>query len=208
MEIAIDSLNVESSYKLLTGIVVPRPIAWVTTINEDGVVNLAPFSCFTFVSAYPPMVAINFGRKAGNMKDTPSNIHLNKEYVVNIADETMMNDLHQSSFEYPSHVSEVGELGLETAPSTIVRPPRLARAPASMECRFNQQLEFGDTGSQFIVGDVVMFHVRDDLYSNGKIETEQMRPLMRLGGPVYGTLGQVHRPKPIPLSEQTIYKKG
>lgn len=207
MNIPAEGLDVEQTYKLLTGIIVPRPIAWITTINKNGLVNLAPFSGFTFVSAFPPMVGVNMGRKAGVMKDTPNNIHSSGEFVVNIADDTMIDALHQSSAEYPADVSEADILQLRTSPSTRVKPPRLADAPASLECRLHQVLEFGDTGSQFIIGDVLLFHVRDDLYDNGKIDSALLRPIARLGGPIYGKLGEIVRPIPIPLSPQTIFKR-
>ena len=131
MDLSADSLGPEAIYKLITGIVVPRPIAWVTTLSPGGRVNLAPFSAFTFVSNKPPMIGINVGRKAGQRKDTGHNIHATGEFVVNIADETMIEPLHLSSIEYAPEVSEVETLGLEVAPSTAVRTPRLAMAPSA-----------------------------------------------------------------------------
>ena len=116
-------LSAEDSYKLLIGVVVPRPIAWVTTVL-DGVVNLAPFSAFTFVSPNPPMIAISVGPKAGSLKDTARNIMATEQFVVNIATVEMLPQVHDSSFEYEAGESELDLLGLQTIPSLRVAPPR------------------------------------------------------------------------------------
>src|SRR5215469_15376396 len=109
-------LDAELAYRLITGIVVPRPIAWVTSLSSKGVLNLAPFSAFTFVSQKPPMLAISVGRKAGVYKDTAHNILQSEEYVIHIADMPLMNAVHESSVEHPPEVSEVELLGLQTLP--------------------------------------------------------------------------------------------
>jgi flavin reductase (DIM6/NTAB) family NADH-FMN oxidoreductase RutF len=197
MRIDPSDLAAEQAYRLLTGIVVPRPIAWVTTLSGDGIVNLAPFSAFTFVSPKPPMLAISVGRKAGVYKDTAYNILNNEEFVVHIADSTLMNAVHESSTEYPPDVSEVEELNLETVPGERVKVPRLAVAPIAMECRFRQCLEFGETRSRLLVGEVLMFHIRDGLLNNGKIETEALDPIARIGGPRYARLGEIFTLKPV-----------
>ncbi len=191
MRIDPSDLAAEQAYRLLTGIVVPRPIAWVTTLSGEGVVNLAPFSAFTFVSPKPPMLAISVGRKAGAYKDTAHNILNNEEFVVHIADSTLMTAVHESSTEHPPDVSEVEQLNLETVPGERVKVPRLAVAPIAMECRFRQCLEFGETRSRLLVGEVLMFHIRDGLLNNGKIETEALDPIARIGGPRYASLGEI-----------------
>ena len=162
------------TYKLLTGVVVPRPIAWVTTLSAAGV-NLAPFSTFTFVSPKPPMLAFSVGQRGGIYKDTARNILAVEEYVVHIADGALIEAVHNSAIEYPPEVSETEMLGLATVPSLHVKPPRLAAAPIAMECRLRQCLEFGDTRSRLIVGEVVAFHFRDGLLKNGKIDTADAR---------------------------------
>jgi flavin reductase (DIM6/NTAB) family NADH-FMN oxidoreductase RutF len=191
MQIAATDLDTESTYKLMTGIVVPRPIAWVTTRSPQGVVNLAPFSAFTFVSNRPPMVGINVGRKAGELKDTGRNIHATREFVVNIADETMIEAVHMSAIEHAPDVSEVEELGLATAACVDVAVPRLAAVPVSLECRLHRAIPFGEGGSEFLVGEIVRFHVRDGLLVNGKIDTRSLRPICRIAGPNYATLGEI-----------------
>ena len=191
MKIDPAELGAEKAYRLLTGIVVPRPIAWVTSLSQAGTVNLAPFSAFTFVSLKPPMLAISVGRKSGVYKDTARNILDREEYVIHIADSPLMSAVHESSAEHPPEVSEVEVLGLETTPSDHIAVPRLTAAPIAMECRFRQCLEFGDTRSRLIVGEVVAFHIKDDLLANGKIETESLDPIARIAGPRYARLGEI-----------------
>ena len=111
--------------------------------------------------------------------------------MVHIADTTLITAVHESSTEYPPEVSEVGELKLETIPSERIKVPRLAVAPVAMECRFRQCLEFGETRSRLIVGEVLVFHIRDGLLNNGKIATEALDPIARLGGPRYARLGEI-----------------
>ncbi|WP_441228510.1 flavin reductase family protein [Tardiphaga sp. 20_F10_N6_6] len=191
MKIDPAELGAEKAYRLLTGIVVPRPIAWVTSLSQAGTVNLAPFSAFTFVSPKPPMLAISVGRKSGVYKDTARNILDREEYVIHIADSPLMSAVHESSAEHPPEVSEVEVLGLEMTPSDHIGVPRLTAAPIAMECRFRQCLEFGDTRSRLIVGEVVAFHIKDDLLANGKIETESLDPIARIAGPRYARLGEI-----------------
>jgi flavin reductase (DIM6/NTAB) family NADH-FMN oxidoreductase RutF len=191
MQLDPSNLAAEQAYRLITGIVVPRPIAWVSTRSSGGVVNLAPFSAFTFVSPKPPMLAISVGRKAGIYKDTAHNILSTEEFVVHIADSTLMTAVHESSAEFPSDVSEIEQLDLATLASERVKPPRVAQAPIAMECRFRQCIEFGDTRSRLIVGEVLLFHIRDDLLKDGKIDTEALDPIARIAGPRYARLGEI-----------------
>ena len=181
----------EKVYRLLTGLVVPRPIAWVTSLSSAGVLNLAPFSAFTFVAPKPPMLAISVGRKGNIYKDTAHNILATEEYVIHIADAPLMNAVHESSVEHPSDISEVEHLKLTTAPSERIKVPRLTAPPVAMECRFRQCLEFGETRSRLIVGEVVLFHIRDGLLNNGKVETAALDPIARIGGPRYARLGEI-----------------
>ena len=197
MQIDPGELGAERIYRLMTGIVVPRPIAWVTSLSRKGVLNLAPFSAFMFVAPKPPMLAISVGRKGNIYKDTAQNILNNEQYVVHIADSSLMNAVHESSTEHPPDVSEVDELGLATLPGERIKVPRLAAAPIAMECRFRQCLEFGETRSRLIVGEVLAFHLRDGLVQNGKIETKALDPIARIAGPRYATLGEIVTLKPV-----------
>jgi flavin reductase (DIM6/NTAB) family NADH-FMN oxidoreductase RutF len=196
-------LDPETAYRLITGVVVPRPIAWVTSLSATGVLNLAPFSAFMFVSPKPPMLAISVGRKGNIYKDTAQNILNNEEYVVHIADSSLMTAVHESSTEHPPEVSEVEELRLSTLPGERTKVPRLTAAPIAMECRFRQCLEFGETRSRLIVGEVLVFHIRDGLLKNGKIETEALDPIARIAGPRYAKLGEIVTLKPVFQTSKT-----
>jgi len=197
MHVDPKTLSADESYKLMTGVVVPRPVAWVTTIAENGGVNLAPFSTFTFVAPKPPMLAFSVGQRGGIYKDTARNILANEEYVVHIADRPLIEAVHGSAVEHSPDVSEVEILELATEPSLHVKPPRVAAAPIAMECRLRQCLEFGETRSRLIVGEVVAFHFRDGVMKGGKIDSKALDPLCRLAGPNYATLGDIVTMQPI-----------
>lgn len=197
-------LHPDAVYKLMSGSVVPRPVAWVTTLNAQGLVNLAPFSAFTYVSVEPPMLGFHCVRKAGMRKDTLNNARAVGDFVVHVADTSLVGPLHESSVEHPAEVSEAELLGLATAPSLLVRTPRLADAPIALECRFHEAIPFGVGGSEFVVGEVVAFHVREALLRDGKIDTFALDPLARLGGPNYARLGEAIAMRVITPSPKSI----
>ena len=204
MRILAADLNPQQTYKLITGVVVPRPIAWICSRSPHGVLNLAPFSAFTFVSTKPPLLGVNVGRKAGVRKDTGHNIHANGEYVVHIGDVSLVRAIHESAVEHAPEVSEVELLGLQTTPSERIGVPRLTAPPIAMECRLHRAIEFGDTGSEFIVGEVLVFHLRDGLLHDGKIDSAALDPLCRLAGPRYAGLGPVISMRPIAQTEKSV----
>lgn len=203
MQLAAASLGADETYRLLSSVVVPRPIAWITSVSPNGVVNLAPFSCFTFVSNRPPLIGVTIGRKVGGRKDTGANIHATREFVINIGEAAQMEQIHLSSTEHPPDVSEADLLGLRTAASSTIACPRLADAPVAMECRLHRVIEFGALGSEFVVGEVVQYHFREGLYRDGKVETAELRPVCRLGGPSYATLGPIVTLEPIALTPRS-----
>ena len=204
MRILAAELDPQQTYKLLTGVVVPRPIAWICSRSPEGVLNLAPFSAFTFVSTKPPLLGVNVGRKAGVRKDTGHNIHANGEYVVHIGDVSLVQAIHESAVEHAPDVSEVELLGLQTAPSERVSVPRLTAPPVAMECRLHRAIEFGDTGAEFIVGEVLVFHVREGLLRDGKIDSSVLDPVCRLAGPNYASLGRVISMRPIAQTDKSV----
>ncbi len=204
MRILASALNPQQTYKLLTGVVVPRPIAWICSQSQDGVLNLAPFSAFTFVSNKPPMIGVNIGRKGSLMKDTGNNILTSQEYVVHIADASLLSKLHESSEEFPPEVSEVAVLGLETTSSDFVSVPRLTAAPIAMECKLHRSIPFGETGSEFMVGEILAFHILDALVHDFKIDSIELNPICRLGGPNYALLGEVITLRDIFQSTKTV----
>ena len=193
MKIHADQLTKATAYRLLTGVVVPRPIAWVSTRSADGRSNVAPFSCFTFVSADPPMIGFNCGLRNGQKKDTAANIHATGEFVVNVVDEPLLDAMHRSAADFPSDVDEMALLELPCADSDLIAPLRVASSPISMECVLDRAVMFGRSGSEFFVGEIKLFHIRDELLADGKVDSELLRPLARLAGPVYGKLGEIVR---------------
>jgi flavin reductase (DIM6/NTAB) family NADH-FMN oxidoreductase RutF len=143
------------------------------------------------------MLAISVGQKAGIYKDTARNILSREAFVIHIVHRGLVDPLHMSSVEHPPDVSEVEHLGLQTAESVIIDVPRLADAPIAMECKLRHCIEFGETRSRLLVGEVVMFHFRDGLVRNGKIETAELDPLCRLAGPRYAALGEIITVQPV-----------
>lgn len=121
MEISAEPLSEAKCYNLLSGAVVPRPIAWVSSLGLSGEINLAPFSCYTFVSTVPPLIAVSCGRKLGVVKDTVSNASRSGEFVVNVASYEMLDALHDSSAEFPANISEAATLGVEMVNSRLVQ---------------------------------------------------------------------------------------
>jgi flavin reductase (DIM6/NTAB) family NADH-FMN oxidoreductase RutF len=196
-------MTAEANYKLMAGVVVPRPIAWVTTVSERGSVNLAPFSCYTFLSPKPPLVGVNIGRRDGVLKDTSRYIHASGEFVVNIGDFSMLDAIHASADEYGPEVSETELLGLNLAPSTTIKVPRLADVPAALECRLHEVREYGDLRSQFIIGEVTAYHFRDGVCVDGRIDTKALDPVCRLAGIHYASLGEIVAKPPIRRTPQS-----
>lgn len=192
-----EELNTETAYRLLVGCVVPRPIAWVTTMDAQGRVNAAPFSSYNYVATSPPMLAINIAKRPGSgaTKDTAHNISTLREFVVNVATLDNMDLMHQSAQEFPPEVSEVEVLGIPLLASKHVRVPRIACSPVQMECRLDQVVQLGRGINTLYIGEVVAFHLSDAVYDGQRIDSAAMRPIARLGGPYYGALGDIiHRP--------------
>ncbi len=198
-EIDTRTINRQDKYKLLIGGVVPRPIAWVTSLGEGGVVNAAPFSYFNVACIDPMMVSVAVSRRPdGSMKDTARNVRATGEFVVNMVDVHNVEAVNQSSADYPPQVSEAAALGLTLLPSAAVRVPRLGESRVHFECRLHQIVELGDpVASDLIIGEVVHVHVADELYYNGKIDIVKLAPVSRLAGLTYATVGErFDRPRP------------
>jgi flavin reductase (DIM6/NTAB) family NADH-FMN oxidoreductase RutF len=184
MELDLEGQYADRAYALLASLVTPRPIAWVTTVDAAGIVNAAPFSFFNVLGASPPIVGICPGdRPDGTPKDTARNVRLTHEFVVNLVDEGVAEAMNATSAPLPPGVSELDGLGLATAPSTVVRPPRIAEAPASLECVEWGTLQIGD--NRLVIGLVKRLHVRDDLMDTStlRIRSELFRPVGRMASP-------------------------
>ena len=175
-------LKPRERYKVLTSFVLPRPIAWVTTLGPTGVVNAAPFSFFNVFCEDPPlcMFASNLGPD-GLIKDTAANIQRTGEFVVNMTDEPLARAMHESSGDFPPEIGEPDYLGLKVAPSTKIATPRLADAPFSMECKTWKTIDV-DAKRQLIMGEGVNFYIRDELWdpSSMRVHMERYHPVGRM----------------------------
>jgi flavin reductase (DIM6/NTAB) family NADH-FMN oxidoreductase RutF len=190
MEISPATLPWNSLYKILIGAVVPRPIGWISTIDETGRPNLAPFSFFNVVCASPPTVlfcplirSVN-----GQPKDTLSNVRATSEFVVNIVTAPLAAAMNASSVEAPPTVDEFAFAGLTPAPSITVRPPRVAESPIHFECHVQQIIEIGSQpgGGSIVIGQILHLHVADRvLIAPDKINLAELQPLGRLAGNLY-----------------------
>ena len=175
-------------YKLLNGTVVPRPIAFVSSLSANGVRNLAPFSFFTVVSANPPVICFSPLRRAnGGAKDTLQNVRDTGEFVVNIVSEEIAAQMNQTSADFPPDVDEFSQSGLTPRASDLIRPPRVKECGIAMECRLRQIVEVSDRpmGGSLVLGDVLRFHVRDDWFDTFRIDPDKLRAIGRMGGPTY-----------------------
>ena len=202
MEIAAANLDAAKAYRLLVGIVVPRPIAWITTVSRSGLVNAAPFSCYTFVCNDPPMLAINIGRRDGVLKDTARNIEDSGEFVVNVVSEDLVEAMHDTSEECEPGVSEVDALALQISPSRTVRPPRLTNSPVSLECHLDRVLELGRYRNGLVLGRISHFHIDNALYDDGKVDSEKLKPIARLAGRKYARLASIMTLPPADLARR------
>lgn len=182
----IDAAELDSThaYKLLIGSIIPRAVAWVSTVSPEGVANLAPVSFFTAVGRKPPMVSLTLQPHADGqtLKDTYNNIRDTGEFVTNLATLPQADAMHSSAFEFDPGVDEFEALGLEKEPSVVVRAPRVKGAPISFECVVDRIIPVGDDMVDHVVwGRVVRFHVRDDLYlERGRIDTAALPAVGRL----------------------------
>ena len=182
MEYAPENLAPRERYKVLTSFVLPRPIAWVTSLGPTGVVNAAPFSFFNVFAEDPPlcMFAVN-RRPDGRVKDTVVNIERTGEFVVNIADEALARAMHDSSGDFPPDVGEPNYLGLKLAPSTKIATPRLADTPWAMECKTWKTINVKDD-RQLIMGEGINFYIRDELWDHEKmrVHMDRYHPMGRM----------------------------
>lgn len=192
-------LDNETAHRLMVGCVAPRPVAWITTVDEAGRVNAAPFSAYNYVATSPPMVAVNIERqrKGGAQKDTARNIERSREFVVNVATEFNLDAMHACAREYPPEVSEIEALGIPVLPSRHVRPPRIALSTVQLECRLDQAVTLGRGVNTLYIGEVVGFHLSPEVFDGRRVDPLRLRPIARLGGPLYAGLGEIYeRPMP------------
>ncbi len=182
MEYTIEGLEKRVVYNLLIGLVAPRPIALVTSLNEDGGVNAAPYSAYNYLCIEPPIVGLGVAEKPGSVKDTARNIRRMGEFVVNVVTEDIMEGMNVCAVDFPAGVSEVEKAGFETVASTLVKTPRIAQASAALECVEYQTIEVGE--SRILLGRVVAMYVRDGFVDlkGPYIKAEEMHAVGRMNG--------------------------
>lgn len=186
MDIDFATITEYQRYKLMASLIVPRPIALVTTLGESGVVNAAPFSMFNMLGEEPPIVMISINRLSdGALKDTAANILRSKEFVVHLADEAMAGQMHRCGDRLPPDRSELDAVGLTTRPSRWVAPPRIAQAPVAFECTLWETLE--TASRQIFIGQVRGMHARDDLIDTDawRVRLQNYFPVARFGASFY-----------------------
>jgi len=184
MELDLENEYASRAYSLLVNLITPRPIAWVTTISNEGQVNAAPFSFFNLLGANPPILGFCPGdREEGTPKDTAKNIRSTHEFVVNLVDEPLAEAMNKTAASLPYGVNELEVAGLHTAPSSTIKVPRIAGAPACLECSEWGTLQIG--GNRLIIGLIKRIHVRDEFYDP---ETQRIR------GDIFHTVGRMASP--------------
>jgi flavin reductase (DIM6/NTAB) family NADH-FMN oxidoreductase RutF len=197
MHIDFATLTEYQRYKLMASLIVPRPIALVTTLGPDGTVNAAPISMFNMVGEEPPIVMISMNRRSDDsIKDTARNIERTGEFVVHLADEATAWKMHQCSVEHPPHVSEVDVVGFTTVPSTAVAPPRIVETPVAFECTLFEKME--TASRKVFIGQVRWLHVRDGLVDTHtwRVDLENYFPIGRIGGEFYVRTRDHFKPAP------------
>jgi flavin reductase (DIM6/NTAB) family NADH-FMN oxidoreductase RutF len=195
MQFDPQNLEQKAIYKLLSGIVIPRPIGWISSISEDGINNLAPFSFFNAVGDDPPHVMFSAGRNPNTNQDTVRNVLATKQFVVNMVTEELVEKMNKTAQGIPSHESEFELAGLNPIASQKVKPPRVKESPISMECELVhhytlENSKFG--GSTILIGRIVLFHIDEQLMLDDfKINQENYQPITRLAGSNYSKIGEI-----------------
>ncbi|MBD8499342.1 flavin reductase family protein [Paenibacillus arenosi] len=195
ISIDVTQLTDKDAYKLLIGSVVPRPIAFITTLSQEGVLNAAPFSYFSIVSSNPPMLSVSVQRKAGVMKDTARNAIESAELVIHIVDEAIVKAVNETAANVPPYVSEVELARLTPIESESIRVPGIAESKIRMECVLEKSIPLGGADEtpacDLLIARVVLAHIADDIYEDGRIDAEQLQPVSRMAGSYYSSLGKL-----------------
>lgn len=182
-------ISTQERYKLMIGSIVPRPIAWVSTLSPKGVPNLAPFSFFNAVCSEPPIISVSIMRRGsdGQKKDTLNNIEATGEFVVQIVSEPLVQAMNQTAAEYPPNISEFEAAGLTPLPAVRVKPYRVAEALIHLECKLHQIVTLGEHvgGGSLVLGRIVYTHFSPDVYHEGRIDSARLQPVARLAGNGY-----------------------
>ncbi len=189
MKVDLHSAKTPETHNYLLSLVTPRPIAFASTVDKDGNVNLSPFSFFNAFSANPPILIFSPSRRGrdNTTKHTLENVLAVPEVVINIVSYDIVQQMSLSSSEFDAGVNEFRKSGLTEVPSELIKPPRVAESPASIECRVKQVIPLGDQGGagQLVICEALMIHIKDELIENGKIDPQKLDTVGRLGGNWY-----------------------
>jgi flavin reductase (DIM6/NTAB) family NADH-FMN oxidoreductase RutF len=195
MQFDPNELDYSAVYKLLTGAIIPRPIGWISSISEDGINNLAPFSYFNAVGDDPPHVMFSVGRGNNINKDTLNNVLNTKQFVVNMVTEALAEKMNLTAQSVPSHVDEFALAHIDSIPSIKVKPLRVKESPITFECELVHHYFLEDHkngGACIIIGRIVMMHFDESvLMDNYKINLENYKPIARLAGSNYAKIGEI-----------------
>lgn len=190
------ALSPGAMYRFMIGVIVPRPIALVSTVSGEGRFNVAPFSYFVGIGNVPPLLGISLNRRQGVPKDTLRNLRVTGDFVVNSVTETLVERAVQASGDWPGDVDEFALTGLTPLASDLVRSPRVAESPVHLECRLEREIELGQ--SVFVVGEILRAHVDDAVLTDGRVDVAKLAPVGRLGGDGYTRVRQdLTLPRPL-----------
>jgi flavin reductase (DIM6/NTAB) family NADH-FMN oxidoreductase RutF len=198
MKIVPGELTKMEAHALMMSAIVPRPIAFVSTIGENGIFNLAPYSSFSSAGVKPAFVSFIVGlKRSGQKKDTLLNIQFSKDFVINVVTENLAEAMNRTAAEYPPDVDEFKEAGLTAVSSDLVKAPRVAESPVSLECKLFQVLELPPSpdAGHLIIGQVVLVHASDDLWTGKDIDITKLRSIGRLGGQLYCKVNDIFEMK-------------
>ena len=186
-------LTERENYKFLIGSIIPRPIAFVTSISQTGVVNAAPFSFFNIVSSNPPMISVSIQRKQGQMKDTARNIREKGQFVVHIVDTENVEKVNETAANLPPEQSEIERADLTLVKSTKIEVPGVKEAKIRFECELETALELGGNGENpgcdLIIAKIVYYHIEESIYEDGRIDPNALAAISRLAGNDYAKIG-------------------
>lgn len=191
MDIRMADLHAKDAYRIMTSCIVPRPIAWVSTVSADGVYNAAPFSYFTGVSIEPPLVLFAVERRKGMKKDTLINIEETKEFVINLVTEANVEMMNLTSQDYPYEVNEFLEAGLSPIPSGSVAAPSIRESPIHMECKLDRIIEIGSSPHSLVIGEVIRIRIDAAVMEGDLIRMDRLKAVGRMGGKWYAKTEQL-----------------
>ena len=184
-------------HELGASLIVPRPVAWVSTVGPDGAFNAAPYSAFARVSSNPFIVSISIARRKGEKKDTLRNIEFSGDFVINVVNDELARAMNKTAADFPYGIDEIKKAGLTALAGEKVKSPRIGESPAAFECQVERIIELGEPGrgNSLVLGEVILIHVKDGLLKGDVVPPEDLKPLGRLGGDLYCHINDIFEMK-------------